>query len=71
MNPADSATLHQTLVGQGALLEQHHQALKTLLEHTKEFSQSLPARSDSGPCLQSHVSSSCYSVLDSPLYCSL
>ncbi|KAK6325239.1 hypothetical protein J4Q44_G00045810 [Coregonus suidteri] len=23
------------------------------------------ARSDSGPCLQSHVSSSCYSVLDS------
>ncbi|CAB1331211.1 unnamed protein product [Coregonus sp. 'balchen'] len=29
------------------------------------------ARSDSGPCLQSHVSSSCYSVLDSPLYYSL
>ncbi|KAK6295332.1 hypothetical protein J4Q44_G00345580 [Coregonus suidteri] len=26
------------------------------------------ARSDSGPCLQPHVSSSCYSVLDSPLY---
>ncbi|CAB1342959.1 unnamed protein product, partial [Coregonus sp. 'balchen'] len=41
MNPTDSATLHQTLVGQGALLEQHDQALKTLLEHIKEFSQSL------------------------------
>ncbi|CAB1332913.1 unnamed protein product, partial [Coregonus sp. 'balchen'] len=41
MNPADTATLHQTLVRQGALLEQHDQALKTLLEHIKEFSQSL------------------------------
>ncbi|CAB1314011.1 unnamed protein product [Coregonus sp. 'balchen'] len=41
MNPADSATLHQTLAGQDALLEQHDQALKTLLEHIKEFSQSL------------------------------
>ncbi|CAB1351347.1 unnamed protein product [Coregonus sp. 'balchen'] len=29
------------------------------------------ACSDSGLCLQSHVSSSCYSVLDSPLYYSL
>ncbi|CAB1314608.1 unnamed protein product [Coregonus sp. 'balchen'] len=55
MNPAYSATLHQTLVSQGALLEQHDQF----------------CRSDSGPCLQSHVSSSCYSVLDSPLYYSL
>ena len=29
------------------------------------------ARSDSGPCLLSHVSSSCVSVLDSPLYYSI
>lgn len=41
MNPADSDPLHQTLAGQGAQLEQHDQALKTLLEHIKEFSQSL------------------------------
>ncbi|CAB1338614.1 unnamed protein product [Coregonus sp. 'balchen'] len=41
MNPADSATFHHILVGQGALLKQHDQALKILLEHMKEFSQSL------------------------------
>eukprot|EP00063_Salmo_salar_P085404 XP_014060239.1 PREDICTED: protein FAM127C-like [Salmo salar] len=41
MNPADSDPLHQTLTGQGALLEQHDQALKTLLEHIKAFSWTL------------------------------
>ena len=41
MNPADSDPLHQTLAGQGTLLEQHDQALKALLEHIKEFSQNL------------------------------
>jgi hypothetical protein len=41
MNPADLDPLHQTLASQGALLEQHDQALKSLLEHVKEFSQRL------------------------------
>ena len=41
MNPADSDPLHQILAGQDSLLEQHDQALKTLLEHIKEFSRSL------------------------------
>jgi hypothetical protein len=41
LNPADLDPLHQTLTGQGALLKQHDQVLKTLLEHVKDLSQSL------------------------------
>lgn len=41
LNPADLDPLQQTLAGQGALLKQHDQALKTLLEYVKDFSRSL------------------------------
>lgn len=41
MDPADTDSLPQTLAGQHALLEQHDHALKTLLDHVKDFSRSL------------------------------